>query len=231
MLGVLRNAWADARNFGVAGAAHRLVYLTLNRLVDYRVLKGVKVTRPDPAFLSGPEAYRYGFLDAETLRRFAVDSQYDLGQEFLNEALPKGDECFGILDGDTLASYGWYSRRPTNISEDLAIHFSPEFVYMYKGYTHPKYRGQRLHAIGMTKALQAYLERGHKGLISYVEANNYSSLKSCYRMGYEDVGEVYVARLFHRYRTWHTRGCRDHGWHVQQTPAARPEGAEHGLIA
>jgi hypothetical protein len=228
MLGIFRKAWADARKFGAARAAHGLVYRTLNRLTDYQVLKGVKVTRPDPGFLSGPETYRYGFLDADTLRRLATEPQYELDEDFLNEALPRGDECFGILTGDTLASYGWYSKKPTNISADLVLHFNPEFIYMYKGYTHLGYRGQRLHAIGMTMALQAYLKRGYKGLISYVEANNYGSLKSCYRMGYEDVGKIYVARLFRRYRTWHTRGCRAHGLEVRPTRAGQRDGAGVG---
>jgi hypothetical protein len=31
---------------------------------------------------------------------------------------------------------------------------------MYKGFTLKRYRGQRLHAIGMTRALEHYLSRG-----------------------------------------------------------------------
>jgi hypothetical protein len=90
---------------------------------------------------------------------------------------------------------------------------------MYKGYTHPKYRGRRLHAIGMTRALQAYQERAYKGLISYVESNNYSSLKSVYRMGYVDFGRIYVARIFGRYYLWATPGCRAFGFELRSGPA------------
>jgi hypothetical protein len=46
------------------------------------------------------------------------------------------------------------------------LEFDKAYMYMYKGYTHPNYRGQRLHAIRMTWALLACLERGFTGLIS-----------------------------------------------------------------
>ena len=42
MLGVFRKAWADARSYGAAWAAHGLSYRILNRLAGYQVLNGVK---------------------------------------------------------------------------------------------------------------------------------------------------------------------------------------------
>jgi hypothetical protein len=219
MLGLLRNTWAESRNFGVRNGLHSLAYRVLNRCADYRVLQGMKITRVDPAYLSGGGHYTYGFLDAAQLARFARDPQYDMTPAFVAQAAAKGDECYAILDGDVLASYGWYSNAPTHISDDLVLHFSRDYVYMYKGYTHPKYRGQRLHAIGMTRALDAYLRRGFHGLISYVETNNYSSLKSVYRMGYEDVGRIYVGRVLGSYRAWHTPGCHAYGFFLK--PAGR----------
>ena len=56
--------------------------------------------------------------------------------------------------------------------------------------------GNASHAVGMTRALDEYLARGSKGILSYVEWNNFASLKSCYRMGYADFGKIYVLRLF-----------------------------------
>jgi ribosomal protein S18 acetylase RimI-like enzyme len=221
MIGMLQKTWLEAKTFGVRNAVHGLAYRLLHRGCEYRVLKGMTITRVDPEFLGGNERYRYEFLKGDALLRFAGDPQYDMTPEFVAEALHKGDECFAILDGDVLASYGWYSNAPTLICEDLLLHFSKDYVYMYKGYTHPKYRGQRLHAIGMTQALQAYRERGFHGLISYVESNNYSSLKSVYRMGYVDIGRIYLARFFGRYRMLHTPGCRTYGFYLRQTQGRR----------
>lgn len=102
-----------------------------------------------------------------------------------------------------------------------SLRFSDEYVYMYKGFTHPEYRGQRLHAIGMTKALQIYLGRGFKGVLSYVESNNFSSLKSVYRMGYVDVGTVYIVRILDRYLTYVDAGCKLYQFQLER---AKPDG-------
>jgi hypothetical protein len=137
-------------------------------------------------------------------------------ESFLDGALAKGDACYGILDGANLAAYGWYATTPTAIDPpDLRLHFNPEYVYMYKGFTHTRYRGQRLHAVGMTKALGAYLARGYKGMVSYVEANNFASLKSVYRMGYTDFGRITLARLAGRYLARSSQGCAPYGFRVE----------------
>jgi hypothetical protein len=100
---------------------------------------------------------------------------------------------------------------------------------MYRGFTHPGYRGQRLHAIGMTMALAAYRARGFKGLVSCVDVRNDASLKSCYRMGYHDFGAIYVMTLgrlfglrhppgrFLRYPIIHcTPGCKAFGFWLER---------------
>lgn len=46
-------------------------------------------------------------------------------------------------------------------------------------------QGNRVAAFGMTHALRAYTERGCKGLVSFVESDNFASLRSCERMGYK----------------------------------------------
>jgi hypothetical protein len=78
---------------------------------------------------------------------------------------------------------------------------------MYKGFTDPRHRGQRLHAIGMTRALQHYRSAGYRGIVSYVESTNFDSLKSCFRMGYAMFGSVYMVKLFGHWLTFSSPGC------------------------
>ena len=73
---------------------------------------------------------------------------------------------------------------------------------------HLRYRGQRLHAIGMTLALRHYRNSGYRGIVSYVEAQNFDSLKSCFRMGYSVFGSIYVIRVFGRHFAFSSTGCR-----------------------
>jgi len=217
--------WAAARRIrssvatvGVANTLHDVALRAANRVMLFKILKGVTIDRVDQAFLACPEPYRPMFLEEEALRQFSRDPANEIPLGFLEDALARGDQCYGFLAGDTLAAYGWYTTKPTPLDvPGLALSFSDQYVYMYKGFTHPLHRGRRLHAIGMTRALDSYLARGMKGLVSYVESNNFASLKSCFRMGYVEFGSIYVLKLFGLCLTHPTAGCRPYRFRVRKT--------------
>ena len=213
----LQAAILDARRHGLTRASYSLALKAVNRIALLKILRGVIIERPLPEFLVCPEGYTPTFLTPDRLRSFSLDPDTRLSPGFVEEAVSKGDECFGILKGGRLAAYGWYSSRPTRIDPpELRLRFRYEYVYMYNGYTHPLCRGRRLHAIGMTLALREYLGRGRKGLVSYVESNNFDSLKSCRRMGYAEFGSIYVARISGKYRAFSSAGCRRLGFRVER---------------
>lgn len=206
----------------------------LNRVVFFKVLKGVKIDMVNPDFLKCDAKYRGLFFDEALLRELGKNPENELPARFLDRALAAGEECYGFLDGDTLASYGWYSNKPAEIERPdlgrfhppgrLFLHFDDRYIYMYKGFTHLKYRGQRLHAVGMTRALEAYLARGYRGIVSYVEWNNFSSLKSCYRMGYSDFGNIYAAGALQNYFFYSDTGCEPYGFRLErQAPSGTGE--------
>jgi len=202
--------------FGVRRTVYDLVYKSLSRMVRFKVLIGITISRVDPAYLDCDRRFQCGFLEPERLRVLGRDPVNEMPGGFLDAALGKGDECYAILEGERVASYGWYATTPTTLDlPDLRLHFSPQCVYMYKGFTHPDYRGQRLHAIGMTRALADYLGRGYQGLIAYVEANNFGSLKSVFRMGYTEIGRITLLRLAGRYVARASRGCRAYGLRIE----------------
>jgi hypothetical protein len=203
----------SVRQLGLMRTLYDLLLRVLNRLVFLRVLRAMAISTPDPKALERRPEYSYGFLSRALVLSFAVDPQYEMNEAFLRGALAKNDRCYGIVDGETLASYGWYSTKPTvALTDDLELRFDPSYVYMYKGFTHAGYRGQRLHAAGMALALQDYRTEGLRGIVSYVESNNFSSLKSCYRMGYEDFGRIVVLRVAGRYFVHSSKGCKSRGF-------------------
>jgi ribosomal protein S18 acetylase RimI-like enzyme len=207
-----------ADDFGWPAALQAAAQGAINRIAFFRVLKCIQVSEVDPRYLAIDPRFQHGFLDEATLRRFSDDPRYDLSPEFLGEALAKGDECYGILEGDRLASFGWYSAVPTRISDNLRFCFDRRYVYMYKGYTDPDYRGQRLHALGMTSALEQFRGRGADGLVSYVYATNFDSLRSCYRMGYTDVGQIYCLYAGGHYWIHADASCRKAGVSLEALP-------------
>ena len=208
----------NIRNFGLPRALVDVALRAANRVVLLKVIKGIRIETVDPTFLECDGKYRGIFLDEAMLRHFAADPKNELQPDFLDEALAKGDECYGFLAGPALAAYGWYSSKPTDVDLlGLRLQFSDQYVYMYKGFTAADHRGQRLHAIGMTRALEAYLARGYRGIVSQVEWNNFASLKSCYRMGYQPFGNIAIAGHGKHYVLHHDHGCREYGFRLEPT--------------
>jgi hypothetical protein len=215
MLEKLDTLRLKVRRHGAAATAHEAAVKALGSVADFKILRGVFVDRPAPAFLACP--YQPMLLDEAALRRFAADPANEMSREFIDEATARGDQCYAICDGERLAAYGWYAFGATPIGiPGVLLHYSPGYVYMYKGFTHTDYRGQRLHAIGMTRALQHYLSKGFKGIVSYVESTNFDSLKSCFRMGYSVFGTVYVVKVFGRYYSFSTPGCSKYDFRVER---------------
>jgi hypothetical protein len=189
------------KRHGIRNTLHYLVMRALALLGEFKILRGVWVQTPDPRFLEVPDRYTAEFFTP------AADLDADLSERFLREAAARGDACYGIRQGAALAAYGWYARGPTPVSDDLSLHFSRDYVYMYKGFTDPRHRGLRLHAIGMTRALAHYRNLGYRGIVSYVESTNFDSLKSCFRMGYAVFGSVYMVKIFGRWLAFSSPGC------------------------
>jgi len=213
---------ASLARHGATRTAFYFALKALNRVVLIRILRGFHIEDPDPAYLGVPEGYRCGFLDERTLAGCCGREEYELTEEFLRRALGKGDECYGIVAGGTLVAYGWYSKTATEVTEGLRLSFDPRYIYMYKGFTHPQHRGRRLHAIGMTKALEAYRQRGHRGLVSFVDADNFDSLKSVHRMGYRCFGSLFVVRILGHYLSLATPGCKEYGFGLETARGTRP---------
>ena len=221
---------SNMASLGLGHTLHDLSLKAANQVVLIKILKCMALERVNPAFASCPAPYGAMFLGTPMLREFSRDPANDMPGSFLEEALSKNDACFGILAGDVLAAYGWYSQAPTRIDPpSLMLHPGNRYVYMYKGFTHLAHRGRRLHAIGMTMALQHYLDRGFKGLVSYVESNNFSSLNSVLRTGYEIFGTICVLRPFGVCLSHASAGCRARGVRVE--PALPGLGPRVGALA
>lgn len=211
----------DLARHGIAATAHDLAYRTLHLVADFEALKGMTARLGDVrdrALFEAP-GFRGRFVEPEELA-YVYAGTFELWPAFLRDAARRGDRCYALFQGETLASYGWYSDLPSSIDDNFVLHFDPAYAYMYKGYTVPAYRGLHLHAVGMCRALREFTIEGKAGLISYVESNNFASLRSVARMGYRIFGTVFLVRVGGRSLTYATPGCRDYDFWVE--PTARP---------
>ncbi|MEX2285626.1 MAG: hypothetical protein WD648_00975 [Planctomycetaceae bacterium] len=214
----------DIQNFGVAKTAYEVLMEGINLCVDFRITKVMKVEAVNPDYLESKEPLQWQFLNKSQLFELVRNPENKLSERFVETALEKGDECYGALDGDALACYGWYSNNPTD-DNGLTVHFSPDYMYMYAGFTVPKYRGKRLITIAMHRALRDYLSRGFKGLIYYINLHNFSCLQTLTRRHAKsrDIGRVVVLKLGSHVSVHNSRGCREHGVFLAKPTAVAAE--------
>jgi ribosomal protein S18 acetylase RimI-like enzyme len=208
------------RQHGMGALCYHLAYRAANHLLHLRVWNTLVITVDtiDPGILAESRAAGVRMLEAAAMSPYADDPHYGLSRQTLDEAIARGDRCAAIFDGDVLAAYGWYATQPIRLLEVAGaplLHFDPAYAYMYNGYTHPAYRGRRLHAIGMAAALEAYTKEGRAGLVSYVDSSNFSSLKSCRRMGYRSFGRVSMFVLGTRQHYRSTSGCKRYDFRIE----------------
>lgn len=207
------------RRHGLPAALHAYGMRAINSAVSFRILRALYLAQPNPSFRSCPAGYTAGFASREALHRFAEQPGSELSPKFVEKALSQGHQCFAIWEGRSLAAYGWYAFRPTPLDLPGALlHFDPGWVYRYKGFTLPRYRGQRLHAFGTTVALVHYLSRGFRGSLAYVQSTNFDSLKSCLRAGYRPFGSICVLQGFDRFVTFSSPGCARLGLRLERYP-------------
>lgn len=197
------------RHFGLNKTIYSLILKIINRFITFKILRGMVAYRVKPRYLKLNKQYSHCLIAEAILRQLSKTSDYEISPDFLEDALRRGDECYGIFEGDKLISYGWYSYKPTEIYRNLLLSFSPGYIYMYKAFTHPNYRGQNLHPIGLNMSLQKFLQRGVKGLVAFAESHNYSSLNAGYKMGHKNFGNIYLLQLFGKFFIFDDKGCKD----------------------
>jgi hypothetical protein len=211
----LRKVSVDLKHHGIFPVAEDIALRGINHVIFLKVFHCMKLDTVKSEFLTPPEGYRGMLLNSEQLSPYAKLSEYELPQAFVDEACAKGDQCYGLFEGDILAAYQWYTTKATDSGwRGIIVNFNDHYVYMYKAFTHPDHRGRRLYPISVTAMLAASLLRGYKGLLCLVESNNFASLKSCYRMGFTDCGRLYAASVSDRFLFHGDSASREFGFRL-----------------
>src|SRR5262245_60714122 len=106
-------------NHGLRATLYDVAVRATNTFMNWKNIQFIMITEPDPRSMDVVAPYRYEILDRQVLLSFSDRPEYELTPQFVISALEKGDECHAILDGDELASYGWYSEKPTLLNDEL----------------------------------------------------------------------------------------------------------------
>ncbi len=181
------------KRFGVKGAIFKSLDAVLHKALRTQVHRVVWLELKSVAGMAPPdESFRYRFISADELAAFAEEPSYFIGPSLVVDVRSGRTMCFAALAGKRLAAFGCYTLRyvePDQSAGD-AISLPRGVAYMSYGFTHPDFRGFRLHGLIMGLALQELAERGVTRLVSLVAWTNWASLKSCERLGYVNLGNM-----------------------------------------
>ena len=212
---------SSLRQFGLFCTMGHYALRVVNTFTFFKVYEVMLFEHPLPQWTMLDSRQQSRFLDLQEVLECCREKDLDLNEAFVHYAFHKGDQCYAVFDGQRLASYGWYSTRPTKIGACLQLSFAPGYAYVYHGYTRPEYRGRRVQAVRATLALIEQQRQGAKGVLSYIEADNFSAIRAAKRFNTRRIGRVIVIKLFGAYRIFHTRTCSDFGVQVTVVKDAR----------
>ena len=183
---------ATRQQFGWAAAGRLLVDRLGARLYQRHVMEVVWLDLMVAVACPPVPGFEFRFLTVNEVWRYSNDPSLDLDVSLAGE-IDRGESlCFTALENGRVAAYGWYAiqRAAPGHCFGVGIRLPAHVSYMFKGFTHPDYRGRRLHAAVMGLALAALSARGIRALISTVEWTNEASLRSCDRLGYQRLGRI-----------------------------------------
>jgi hypothetical protein len=184
---------AFRERFGFANAFYKSVDVVLHKLLRISVHVVVWLNIESLAALAAPDPkFNFRFLTADEVARYAADPGYFMDPRHAERVRQGRDLCFAALDGDRLAAFGCYmlGANEAEFAAGAAMSYPPDVAYMAYGFTHPDYRGARLHSYIMAMPLQELSKRGINSFVSLVGWTNVASLKSCWRLGWIDVGRM-----------------------------------------
>ncbi len=193
MLNRLRTLWKLYRRFGATAVARTISDRIGQARSGRRVVEIVWLEAANLKLsLEHDPRFEFRFLDTHEIAEFAKDPGNDLDEPMIDRAAGGLDLCFAALCDGRLAAYGWYALDAIEGEHNfgIAMSYPSTVAYMYKGFTHPDFRGARLHGVGMGLALKNLQQFGVTALVSSVGWTNEASLRSCDRLGYERLGRI-----------------------------------------
>jgi hypothetical protein len=191
-------------------AARRLAKRSLGRFIwreTYQCLRlPWKQAQAAAAALSAPaDATDFRLLERSELRFYGRGGEYNLSTRFLDDLASREDLCFGAFAGGKLASYCFFALSPTAVDAYLRFHFPPRWVYVYKAFTLPAWRGKRLQQEVFLRAVPevACWVQGLReplGFVTLVVTDNAPSLSAFARLGFRPYESFPVLRIRSRPR-------------------------------
>lgn len=184
------------------GIVRKLCFVQVNRVLLIRV-------GHDAAEL---KTVNGRFLTADEVVAFSVEPSNDLDSGMYRRLSGGLDRCFAAVSGRQLVNYSWYASGSIEAAHFSGVpaSFPGGTAYFYKSFTHPDFRGRGINQAVIQQALSALAKHDVEQVFGLVEFNNWSSLRSCRKVGFRTVGWLVTFGAISR-RAWPSRGVRKLG--------------------
>ncbi|NOY43647.1 MAG: hypothetical protein GXP26_17660 [Planctomycetes bacterium] len=141
----------------------------------------------------------FRFLTPEDILKFSEDATNELNDSFVERIEESQHLCFAALSEGRLAAYAWYTPHRAEAEcnqgrhKNTGVDFSypDHVVFMYKGFTHPEFRGQGLYGLVNGLAMRSLADRGISHILSTMDWTNIAARRSCSRLGFVELGIIY----------------------------------------
>lgn len=191
-------------------AARRLAKRSIGRWVwleTYRCLRlpWDEAQRAAAAVSEPGEGFVFRLLERSELERYRGDAQHDISARFLDDLTSRDDLCFAAFAGGKLVSYSFFALTPTAIDSHLRFRFPARWIYAYKAFTQPSWRGKRLQQEVFLRAVPevgrwVHGLRDPLGFVTLVVGDNKASLRAFARLGFVPYDSIPVLRVRSRPR-------------------------------
>ena len=110
--------------------------------------------------------------------------------------LEKGDRCILALYNNKIIGYMWTMKDAMELTQAKYISLSKDRAHLYKGYVLNEFRGRRVHQAMYNYSVEMLKKEGKRFIISVVDTDNTSSLKTKTGSEFKIVGYLVHVRFF-----------------------------------
>jgi GNAT superfamily N-acetyltransferase len=128
-------------------------------------------------------------IGADEIQIHARDPELEISSDFLTRFAKRNDLCVGVFRSGRLVSYAFFASQTTLVHDQIKFAFDYGWIYVYKAFTVPAWRGKGLHQLCFQQAVllsRNWKARPHlpKGYVALVEPSNTASLTAFKKLGF-----------------------------------------------
>ncbi len=180
--------------FGAAKTLQHAVFRLVNRFFNFDCLHIIVLNREDLKSLDPAKTHRLSTKIAtlEDLKDMEKQGYWRIHQREI-EYFNRGDTCLLSYVDNKLAGYTWvHTNGCPEFVAGLRLSVPHEYLYNFRGFTNPDYRGYGLQSFRHHELLNFHRWINKKGLLGFVVHTNHSSRRGQEKGGYKRIGNIYV---------------------------------------